>query len=100
MGEPAVPRCPEVVKDERRCADWRDLAGPVYVLRAPGQKRRGAIGGMVAEPRLRGMHDAARSFCGSCSGETADNPFLVERGATSYLRGNRFLRQINKRGKD
>ncbi len=63
-GEAVVPGVAQRVQDQRRGADRRNLLRFVDVLRSPRQKPRGAIGGMMAKPRLDGVGNPARHFRG------------------------------------
>src|SRR5512143_445712 len=66
------------------------------VLRSPRQKRRRAIGSVVAEPGLRGMGNASGRLSGFPSRKSANNPFPRTGFFALNLGGNRILREIEK----
>ena len=97
-GEAGVPGVPQMAQDQRGGADGRDLLRRLEIIRSPGQDRRGPVGRMVTQPRLRRPHDPSGRFARPAPGEAADDPSLGSRKPAGRFRGAPVLRQIEERG--
>src|SRR5512132_2302754 len=85
LAEARVPGRPQEIEDQRGSANRRDLSVARDVLRSPRQERRGAIGGMVTQPRLGRMGNPPRSLSRPLPREVPCDPLALAIIATLKL---------------